>query len=105
MIRRSDPEIYQRRPDRPLWVPEIDPEQEESFGPYRDTWLLIDVDLEEAVDCVANEERVMAVVDAQASDDVSFELTCLGIEHADDDADEESDQWGYGLDIGVAGLV
>lgn len=124
MIPVSACEITRSLPDHELWLPSAEElENEEGFGPFRDTWVIRDIPLDIARDMVDEEALVIGCVDALTATAAEFDAL-LGAIESDDisslpDAVRQtvasSDVLfsllgrelapGAGLDLGIAGLV
>lgn len=123
MIPRSDADLDPHLPSvANYWVPRVEEVSEEGFGGFRDTWLLFDVQVEEAVELLAEDRRLTQLADAFASDSYDYEAIANAIEYQDIEGlpegvrenirfPELEDTVGgdysplQGLELGVAGLV
>jgi hypothetical protein len=106
------------------WIPEEEDVTDEGIGYFHETWLISDVSAEHAASVLAEDERLLDLVDSLARTNEEYETFATAVEHGElvdlphisvDDPrreaflaeiDEEDDFAPLeGLEIGVAGVV
>jgi hypothetical protein len=94
LIPEADVDISTKLPlETTFWVPEEDEvSEDEGIGFFRDVRLIYNCSVDEARQIIADEARLIDLVDQLSSDRVEFEEFAGGVEHPNPEADGLSDE-------------